>query len=419
MNDKEIYASLEVSDHEVRMVVGEFFNTRFNILRIERIPTDGLSYNEITNEESIVNAIKEAAYNVKNALGTSVKRVILAIPSYDLKRVPLQVTVPIEGIDGKITVQDIRNAIKEAQNISIGKEFALVQTVCVVYTVDGISARRMPIGEEANELTVDVELICADRQLTYSLVGCVEKAGLEVMEIFVDSFAIGTEASLFERSVKETVLLLNVERESTTITRFGRGKLLDATTIPMGVGTFAGAVVDEYGIKRSVAIEKIKYHIDLNNTNNTDNPVYVWTEHNQEKKFSEKDLINCIGPSVSKWLVSISKLCAGILKAGPTTVIITGEGGEVQGLDALLQRQLKCEVKSYIPETLGGRSSELTTCLGLFYAYKDKLPITGYTDSSLDMDSFLKAVSYRKEEEDQEETFTEKLRKRFLANNKK
>ena len=112
-------------------------------------------------------------------------------------------------------------------------------------------------------------------------------------------------------------------------------------------------------------------------------------------------------------------MCAGILKAGPTTVIITGEGGEVQGLDALLQRQLKCEVKSYVPETLGGRSSELASCLGLFYSYKDKLPITGYTDSSLDMEAFLQAVSYRNTDDDQEETFTSKLRKRFLASNKK
>lgn len=419
MNEKEIYASLEVSDHEVRMIVGEFFNTRFNILHIERIPTEGFGKDYSINEESVIKAIQEAKNNTKNALGTDVKRVILAIPAFDLKRVPLQVTVPIEGIDHKITVQDIRNAIKEAQNISIGKEYALVQTICVVYTVDGISARRMPLGEEANELTVDVELLCADRQVTYSLVGCVEKAGLDVMEIFVDSYAIGTEASLFERSVKDTVLLLHVERENTTITRFGRGKLLDATTLPIGVGTFAGAVVDTYGVKRSLAIEKIKYNIDLNNAKNTNYPVYVWTEHGEEKRFTEDELLSCIGPEVSKWLISITKLCSGILKAGPTTVIITGEGGEVQGLDALLQRQLKCEVKSYTPETLGGRNSELTTCLGLFYAYRDKLPITGYNDSSLDMDAFLKSVSYRKEEEELEETFTEKLKKRFLTGNKK
>ena len=56
-NIKQIYVALQMAENDIKVLVGEYFNTRFNILRIERIPTDGLSYNEITNEESIVNAI--------------------------------------------------------------------------------------------------------------------------------------------------------------------------------------------------------------------------------------------------------------------------------------------------------------------------------------------------------------------------
>ena len=37
MNEqKEIYASIEIGDHEVRLVAGEFYETRFHILRVER-----------------------------------------------------------------------------------------------------------------------------------------------------------------------------------------------------------------------------------------------------------------------------------------------------------------------------------------------------------------------------------------------
>ena len=67
----------------------------------------------------------------------------------------------------------------------------------------------------------------------------------------------------------------------------------------------------------------------------------------------------------------------------------------MQGLNELLHEKLGCEVRNYIPETLGGRNAGLSACLGLFYAYKDRLPITGYLDSSLDLDQFLNEVSYR------------------------
>ena len=100
--------------------------------------------------------------------------------------------------------------------------------------------------------------------------------------------------------------------------------------------------------------------------------------------------------------------------------MITGEGGETEGLDDLLERRLGTETRVYIPETLGGRNAGLTACLGLFYAYQDKLPITGYTDDSLDMEEFIKSVSYRDKKSDgsKEDTLTNKLKGIFLEGKK-
>jgi cell division protein FtsA len=69
-------------------------------------------------------------------------------------------------------------------------------------------------------------------------------------------------------------------------------------------------------------------------------------------------------------------------------------------------------VKNYIPETLGGRNAGLSACLGLFYAYNDRRPITGYADNSLDMETFIKSVSYRENRANgnPEDTLTKKLK---------
>ena len=84
----------------------------------------------------------------------------------------------------------------------------------------------------------------------------------------------------------------------------------------------------------------------------------------------------------------------------------------MQGMDSLLRRHLKCEVRNYVPEILGGRNAGLTACLGLFYAYKDRLPITGFIDSSLDMEAFIRSVSYRENRAQgkPEDTITNKLK---------
>ena len=162
MSDKQIFASVEVADHEVRLIVGEFFNTRFNIIKVERIPCFGLTYDRVLNADEISNALRKAASNTKRTIGAEIKKVILAIPSYRTKKYSLKSTVDVTGIDGVITIQDVRNAIKKAENMSISKEYALIQTVPVKYIVNGIATRRIPLGEKCSQLSVDVDLLCAD-----------------------------------------------------------------------------------------------------------------------------------------------------------------------------------------------------------------------------------------------------------------
>jgi cell division protein FtsA len=166
----------------------------------------------------------------------------------------------------------------------------------------------------------------------------------------------------------------------------------------------------------------MKYSARLDQEVCSSNPVYIWAEGKESRTISEQELVECLKPNIDLWLDSIEKTCLPILQAGPTTVMITGEGGETQGLSELVQKRLGVETTCYIPETLGGRNAGLTACLGLFYAYQDKLPITGSIDDSLDMDAFARAVSFRekasKKQENKEDTLTNKLKGLFLEGKK-
>ncbi len=420
MNNKQIFAAIEVADHEVRLVVGEFFNTRFNIIKVERVKCDGMSFDSIRNADNITQAIKTALANAKKMIGAEIKKVILAIPSYKMKRFGFKSTVDIEGIDGAVTVQDVRNAIEKAKAVNVGNQYAVVQTVCVKYTVNGISTRRIPLGDRCSQMTVDVDLLCADRDFTYELVSCVEKAGLQVMDIFLDVYAVGKEAALFEQAIDHQVIILKVEREATTLGLLKNGRFTNAAVLAAGLGTIAGAIKDEYGISTEMCVELLKYNARIDLEKCSSNPIHIWNDDNGTRTISEQELVDCVKSNIELWLDAIEKTCVPILQAGETTVIITGEGGETQGLSDLVQKRLGVETRCYIPQTLGGRNAGLTACLGLFYAYQDILPITGYTDNSLDMDAFIRSVSYRDKKDDgtKEDTLTNKLKGLFMEGKK-
>lgn len=419
-SEKQIFAAVEVADHEVRLIVGEFFNTRFNIIKVERVPLSGMSYDKVTDPEEVTKAVRTAADNAKKMISAEVQKVILAIPSFRTKRYSFKSTVDVEGIDGVVTIQDVRNAIKKAESMDIGRAYALIQTVCVKYTVNGISTRRIPLGERCSQLTVDIDLLCADRQLAYDLVTCVENAGLSVMDIFLDIYGVGKESALFEQAIDHQVVILKMEREATTLGLLRKGRLTSSALMPVGLGTIASAVNEKYeGIRTDMAVELLKYSVRLNEENPSLNPVHIWATDGETHTINERELVECVRPGVTRWLEAIQKTCVPILQAGKTTVMITGEGGETQGLDSLLSSILGVPVTCYIPDTLGGRNAGLTACLGLFYAYQDKLPVTGQSDDSLDMDAFIKAVSYRDKKPsdgNREDTLTNKLRGLFTEN---
>lgn len=110
--DKQIFAALDIADHEVRLLVGEFFNTRFNIIKVERVPVAGVQFHQLSEPNEVVKAIRRAAENASRMIGARIERVLLSIPSRDMMRKSLKITVPVSSFDRRVTVLDVREAVK-------------------------------------------------------------------------------------------------------------------------------------------------------------------------------------------------------------------------------------------------------------------------------------------------------------------
>lgn len=405
--DKQIYAALEISEHEVRLVIGEFFNTRFNIIKVERVSCNAFNGTNVIKEE-IIKSVKKAVENASKSIGANIEKVILAIPSINFKRLPLKVRVEVEGV---VAIEDVKEAVKKATSTKIDNNLALIQAVCIKYTVNGISSRRIPINERCNELLVNIDLLCADRKVAFDIVSSVTEANLEIMDIYLDTYATCKEAALFEQTVDQNVILLKVENNNTTLSLLSQGKIHSIDRINMGLSDIVESLINKYEFPIDAAVNLVKYNARMNLKTYSKNPIYIWSKNNETKTINEMELCDTIKQSVEQWLDLVSSMCQPILQVSKPTVIITGEGGEMQGLDNLLSDKLNIEVKSYSPETLGGRRSSLTSTLGLFYAYKDQQVITGNSSNSVNMDQFEKTITYKNgNKSNPEESITKKLK---------
>lgn len=411
--EKQIFAALEIADHEIRLVIGEFFNTRFNVLKVERVSCSGIVNLQILNKEAVTSTIRRTLANASNRIGSRIERVLLSIPSKNARRVSMKVAIPVESYDRKVTLLDIKKAVRKAMESKLDKSLALINVVCTKYTCNGITTRRMPIGEICDQLTVQIDLLCADRDLTYNIVSCVEDAGCNVMDVSLDCYAIAKEACLFEQTVDQNVIVLKLEEQMTTMALLFDGKLISSEVLDEGFGSWIKALANKYRLPQDIATRLCKYNgkLDLNHT--SESPIYIWSRNQVTYTISESELCNEILEPVENWVNTLSEACKEIIATRKTVVVLTGEGADVQNLSESLKEALGCEVRRYVPETLGVRSPALSCCLGLFYAYKDQQEVMGTFDCSINMNEFMKSIELKQmkpQQENEENTITGKLK---------
>ena len=415
MKRKQIFAALEIADHEVRLVVGEFHETRFNILRVERVKTTGITNKVVVDEQYIVGAVMKAVQNASTVLGYKIERVLLAIPSIDVTRFNKKVNVFVEDGSKRVRLSHIQSGINEAISYKPDEDLELVNIGCIKYITNGITSRKMPLNEVCDVLTMNIDLLYANKDIVYSYARCAEKSGLEIIDICLDSYAIAEEAAIFEQTVDKYVVLIDLERQNTTLSLFTHGKLVNCEVLEGGYGDWLSPLKDKYNLPLDVGFRLIQNTCALEEKEVGDATVYIWSEAGTSRQISERDVYKCVIDPINEWIQMINETCQPIIDSGNVRYILTGEGLEIQQIETLA-KELNAQSQVYVPQTIGARDCGLVTCLGLFYSWKSQLAVRKDERTSCDQRDVEKAVEgVNKPTVDDESGFTKKLKSMLLS----
>ncbi len=248
MTEKQVLAALQIESNEVRLIVGEVFNTRLNVLTVESAPCKGLDGTSIRDTKLVGKAIRQVVNNAAAYLGTPITGVLLAIPAYRFKKETRTFSKVIESADRKVTSQDIRDIYRKAMSVNVGDDYIAISATSNNYRMNGITYRKMPIGEKCDILEADVDILCCDRLLTYDYATAIEQADLEIIDICLDNYAIAKEAALFEKTMKKYVLSIQFERNHTLFSLIYNGKIQTSLDDNVGYYTFVNPISEKFGV---------------------------------------------------------------------------------------------------------------------------------------------------------------------------
>lgn len=415
MAKKSVYAALEIADREVRLVVMELFNDRCNILRVERADHEGLRHSRIVNEDSVVRAIDQAVSQAQNALGYRIERVLLAIPSQDVRTSNQKVHIEIE--DGTHTIRKfhIQQGLKSAREAAARQGYELVNLNHTDFYIDGVKTDKIPLGMDTSSFDMEVDLLYAARDIVYSYVMAVEKAGLQILDIFIDTYAAAKETGALVQSEDEPVILVDLEADHTALALLNQNRLAFTAVVDRGYSHFIRKLAEDHSLTDQAAWRLLENLFQEREMDAADTVIYIEQQEDDRVEISEKQLAEAVLPQIRSWIADINAASAPILASRKARYLLTGQGSSIPALKKM-QKAFNAPASVYSVTEIGARNGAFTVPIGEAYAWDDVSRYGGSDKTSVNNNELEASIeSITRYAKDQEGGFTRKLKKVMLT----
>lgn len=416
MAKKSVYAAIEIADREVRLVVLEIFGARNNILRVERVPHQGIKNGQIADEAQVAQAVEQAVVQAQNALGYRIERVLLTIPARNVQTSSQRVHITIEDGTHTIRLFHVQQGLKSAMQKKDENGLELANAGRITYYLNGMPVNRIPLGQDATDFDMEVDLLYTDKEMLYNYARVIEKAGLQILDICLDSFAQGKETAALELSNEKPVILIGLEADHTTLTYMNQGRIVSAATMDKGYASFIRDLQQEYDLSDATAWRLLQNLFHSREMDAPETIVYIEQQEDRRVELSAKELAASVLPNLRSWIAEVNAACRPIISSAPSRYMITGQGSSIPVLKNM-ETAFNAPASVYTVTDIGARDGAYCAPLGLAYAWSDINAIRHEEKTSVNNNELEASIeSITRYGKGGEGGFTRKLKRTLLSN---
>jgi len=380
---KKIYTAIDIGSDTIKFVVGEYHKDKVNILTSHEEKAKGIRKGLIVDPNLAINSIKDGIKEINNNLSIKIKKVLVTVPDYNAKFTYVTGELDIVDEDGLITTEDINKVIKNSTYAKLAGDYELITVVPLTFIIDNKVVAK-PVGHTGKKLGIKAIMISAPKKNIYSVLSVVEGANLEVVDITVSG--LGDYFEVKNNSLDKKVgAIINLGHETTNVSIFNRGKIMNTETIQLGginidkdlAYMFNINIFDARIIKERFASSHKRF-IALNDTYDVKNTA------GEIIKLNQIEVTEIVMDRLIEILRLARKQILLLTKQNISYIVITGGLTEIRAFKNLVYEILGKDVIIYTEDTLGIRDNKYTTCIGMIKYFIDKLETRGREYTMID-----------------------------------
>ena len=371
---KKIFTSVDIGSDTVKILVCEIVKDSVNVLSNFTIKTKGVRKGLIVDSNLVINTIKDGMKIINDDLGFEIKKVIVNVPDYNSKF--MYVTGNIE-LDGGVTTDNINKVIKTSVYNKIDEDYELVTVVPINFLIDDNEIDGSPIGLEGTKLGIKGIMITVPKKNIYSVIGAVEGAGLEVVEIMVSGLADYYEVRN-KKMDNKVGAIINLGHETTNISIVSNGILVNTETLQLGginvekdiAYVFGTNVIDARKIKEKFS----SCHKRFTNLND----IYeLKNDMGEVVKLNQLEVTEVVMSRMVEILEFAKKQIFLLTKKDIQYIVLTGGLTEIKSFKNLVYEILGKDVIIYLMDEIGIRDNKYTTAMGMIKYFVHKMAVRG------------------------------------------
>jgi len=366
MSNNDILVSLDIGTSEIKVIIGEVLKDSLNIIGVGTAKSNGLRKGAIVDIDETVKSIKNAVEQAEHMVDMSIENVVVAVNANHVQLHPCHGVVAVQSEDREIGDEDVTRVIEGAQVMSIPPEREIIDVIPKQFVVDGFDEISDPRGMIGVRLEMEGTIITTSKTVLHNVLRCVEKAGLQIVDVVLQPLASGSIAlSKDERNLG--VALIDVGGGCTTVSVFEDNFLVASSVIPLGGENITKDL--SIGLRTSTedAEEiKVNYGHAYYDTANEDETVDVSIiGSNHKKTFNQLEISDMIEARLEEiYELSIRELRRmgyNELRGG---YVLTGGTLKMPGALELAQVVFQANARIAIPDYIGVREPQYTVGIG-------------------------------------------------------
>ena len=302
-------------------------------------------------------AVREAVEQAERIAGTNIENVWVSFSAGGLVSDVASIEFELGG--HRVEQSDI-DALLQAGRDSIDPAGRMVlHAQPALYTLDGLTGVKRPLGLHADRLGVHIHVVAADGSPVRNLGLCVANAHLEVKAIIASPVATGM-ACLSDEERELGVALVELGAGITNVSLFAGGMLVGLTSIPVGAQDITDDIASAFGTRRAQA-ERMKCVHGSANASPRDNhemidvaPISAEDGAGDGMRITKAQLIGVIRQRLDHLIGEVGKALTELKFEGPVgrQVVLTGGGAELKGIADYAQAALGRSVRIGRPRGL-------------------------------------------------------------------